>query len=254
MQKEALADYDEAKLARIENVIRLQKTVTQFENMYFAFDPLQRPVFYRRFLEMEFHGTGHLFQKMDSRNVFVLLWIAVHLAHGKIINFNPVLAEVDRDNVENQIRKVGQEVGFINIKHLNSRMLDHFKDQLSRHRFSFVTGTGFQFKIDEKTKALELHFKDIQEDIERAETLLEEISGIAAARIPVEKFRGLEIFFSNLESFYKSHQRLLKGGQSSSQTAPEAQEMGGKNCGVKEKTQEQPAACSFQPLAPLFGS
>ena len=214
MQKEALADYDEEKLARIENVIRLQKTVTQFENMYFAFDPLQHPVFYRRFLEMEFHGTGHLFQKMDSRNVFVLLWIAVHLAHGKIINFNPVLADVERDAIDNRIRKVGQEARFINIRHLNFQMLNHFKEQLGEHRFSFVTGTGFQFKIDEKTKALELHFQDIQEDIERAENLLEEISGIAPAQIPVEKFRRLEIFFLNLESFFKSHQRLLKGNHS----------------------------------------
>ena len=214
MQKEALADYDEEKLARIENVIRLQKTVTQFENMYFAFDPLQHPVFYRKFLEMEFHGTGHLFQKMDSRNVFVLLWIAVHLAHGEVINFNPVLADVRRDDFEKRIRKVGQEAGLINVKHLNLQMMKHFKEQLDQYQFSFVTGTGFQFKIDKKTNALELHYKDIQEDIESAERLLEEIIGIEAAHIPVEKFRGLDVFFSNLESFFKSHHRLLKGNHS----------------------------------------
>ena len=214
MQKEALADYDEEKLARIENVIRLQKTVNQFEEMYFAFDPLQHPVFYRRFLEMEFHGTGHLFQQMDSRNVFVLLWIAVHLAHGEIINFNPVLADVEMETVEDRIRTVGQEAGFINIRHLDLPMLKHFKDQLDQHQFSFVTGTGFQFRIDEKTKALELHFQDIQGNIERTESLLKEINGIAAAHIPVEKFRRLEIFFSSLEAFYKSHQRLLKGSHS----------------------------------------
>ena len=214
MQKEALADYDGEKLARIENVIRLQKTVTRFEDMHFAFDPLQYPVFYRRFLEMEFHGTGHLFKKMDSRNVFVLLWIAVHLASGEIINFNPILADVDMDNVEGRIRKVGQEAGIINTRHLDLQMLGHFKNQLSRHRFSFVAGTGFHFKIDDKTEALELHFQDIQRNIEHAENLLMEVGGVAATDIPVEKFHRLEIFFSNLEAFFKSHQRLLKESDS----------------------------------------
>jgi len=214
MQKEALADYDEKKLAKIENVIKLQKTLFQFEEMHFAFAPLQHPVFYRRFLEMEFHGTGHLFKKMDGRNVFILLWIAVYLARGEIINFNPVLADLEMESVEDRIRKVGQEAGFINIRHLDLQTLRHFKEQLSQNRFSFVAGTGFQFKIDDKTQALELHFQDIQENIERAENLLKEISGLAAVDIPIEKFRRLEIFFSNLEAFFKSHQRLLRESDS----------------------------------------
>ena len=91
MEKESLADYNEVKLSRIENVLRLIRTVEEFEQMYLKFDPLELPQFYRRFLETEFHGTGHLFQRMDSRNIFVLLWIMVSLAQGKIINFNSIL-------------------------------------------------------------------------------------------------------------------------------------------------------------------
>lgn len=214
MQKEALADYNEQKLARIQNVIRLQQTVKHFERMYLVSDPLQHPVFYRRFLEMEFHGTGHLFQKMDSRNVFVLLWLSVHLAHGDIINVNPVLADVQKDSVEERIHKIGKEASFINIRHLGLAMLQHFKDQLRRYHFSFVAGTGFQFKIDENTNALELHFQDIEENIAHAENLLAEVRGLAAADIPLEKFRRLEKFFAGLEAFYQSHQRLLRERES----------------------------------------
>ena len=79
LEKESLADYDDRKLSRIENIIQLVNTIEQFEEMYLKFDPLQLPAFYRKFLDIEFHGTGHLFERLESQHVFILLWIAVNL-------------------------------------------------------------------------------------------------------------------------------------------------------------------------------
>ena len=57
MEKEALADYDNQKLSRIENVINLVHQITHFEDRFLLSDPLQLPILYRKFFNIEFEGT-----------------------------------------------------------------------------------------------------------------------------------------------------------------------------------------------------
>ena len=210
MEKEALADYDERKLDRIENVIRLVNTIEEFEEMYLRLDPLQLPLFYRRFLEVEFHGTGHLFERMDSRNVFVLLWIAVILSQGEIINFNPILADVSTKKIEDQVRKVEQEASSINIERLDLTILRQFRDQLSQEKSSFILGTGFQLSISSKTQVLEIAYKDISRDIEKVASLSKKILTRPISEMPQEELKSLEKLFSDLETFFQSHLRVVK--------------------------------------------
>jgi hypothetical protein len=98
MEKEAMADYDYGKQAEIEEVIHLVNAIETFEENISVWIPFILPAFYRKFLDLEFHGTSHLFRKMESSlNVFVLLWITVNLARGESVNFNPILADVEPD-------------------------------------------------------------------------------------------------------------------------------------------------------------
>ncbi len=108
-EKEILAEYDEALAARIENVAALVRTIAEFEDRHLKSDPLQVPALYRKFLDMEFHGTGHLFERLESRQVFVLLWITVLAARGTTINFNPILAKTEPDQTEAWVGKVAEE-------------------------------------------------------------------------------------------------------------------------------------------------
>ena len=210
MEKEALADYDDRKLDRIENVIRLVNTIEELEKMYLQLDPLQLPLFYRRFLELEFHGTGHLFERMDSQNVFVLLWIAVNLAQGEIINFNPILADAGTREIEDRVKKVEQEASSINIERLDLTILRQFSDQLSREKSSFIMGTGFQLSVSSRKQELEIAYKDISRDIERVTSLSKRILIRPISEIPQEELKSLEKLFSNLETFFQSHLRVLK--------------------------------------------
>lgn len=210
MEKEALADYDKRKLDRIENVIRLVATMEEFEEMYLKLDPLQLPLFYRRFLEMEFHGTGHLFKRMNSRNVFVLLWIAVILAQGEIINFNPILADVDTGEMEERVKKVEEEALSINIEHLDLTILRQFGDQLRQERSSFIMGTGFHLSIFSETEALEIAYKDISRDIDKISALPGKIFSRPVSEIPKEDLKTLEKLFSDLETFFQSHLRIIR--------------------------------------------
>ena len=144
MEKETMADYDDRKLAEIEEVIHLVNAIEKFEEKYLKLDPLYLPAFYRKFLDLEFHGTGHLFERMGSSlNVFVLLWITVNLARGESVNFNPILADVKNEALDKRIRKVQEEAAAINLEQLDLELLDRFNEQLDQDRSSFIMGTGF---------------------------------------------------------------------------------------------------------------
>ncbi len=210
MEKESLADYDDQKLSRIENVIRLVNTIEEFEEMYLQSDPLQLPAFYRKFLDIEFHGTGHIFERMASDHVFTLLWLMVNVARGEIINLNPILADVQRPDVEEQARRVEQETGSINVRYLDHAILREFSRQLYQNGSSFIMGTGFQLRVVPKTQALEIAYTDMDRDIERLESLFRRLEGRRVSDMPVADLRKLERLFSNLESFYQSHIRVLE--------------------------------------------
>ena len=208
MEKECLADYNEEKLSRIENVIKLVEMVELFETMYLREDPLELSVFYRKFLGMEFHGTGHIFERMESPLVFLMLWISVNLARGEIINFNPILSEVEPQKIEEQVKKVAEEANSINTDYLDLATLRQFSKQLYENGTSFIVGTGFQLRVNQSNQALEIAYIDMDENIEKLETLSRKYVGGDISEIPVDVLEELERLFSNMESFYQSHMRL----------------------------------------------
>ncbi|MFC1821215.1 hypothetical protein ACFL9T_00785 [Thermodesulfobacteriota bacterium] len=214
MEKESLADYDERKLASIENVNRLIKIIEEFEKMFQRNDPLHLPIFYRKFLNMEFHGTGHLFERMDSELVFILLWIAVHVVRGEIVNFNPIMREAAPSSSQFELGKVESELRAINRKHLDSKTLNQFSDQLYQHGSAFLVGTGFHFSVNSATQALDIAFIDMDLNIKKLDDLARNFSGHKISEIPKEDLGELERLFANLEGFYQSHQRLIRHGHS----------------------------------------
>ncbi len=208
-EKEALADYDDLKLSKIENVIKLVDTIDKFEEMYLKFDPLQLPALYRKFLEVEFHGTGHIFERIDSQHVFILLWIAVNLAQGEIINYNPILADVDFGVIDERLEKIELETRSINISSLDLPLLEQFRQQLYQNGVSFIVGTGFQIRVDPKTQGLEIAYMDIDKNIDQLKALSRRLAGRFISEIATEELKNLEGLFFHLESFYQSHIALL---------------------------------------------
>ncbi len=209
MEKESLADYDEQKLTRIENIIKLVTVIEDFENMFLKGDPLRLPIFYRKFLDMEFHGTGHLFERMDSELAFILLWITVNVSRGEVINFNPILGDVESSHIDGRVNRVEEEAKVINTSYLDLATLAQLGEQLYETGTSFILGTGFQLKVNERTQALDITYIDLHENIKRLESLNKKFKGHKISEIPIENLTALDILFANLESFYQSHSRLL---------------------------------------------
>ena len=209
MEKETLADYDPEKLSGIERVITLIETVDRFEKAYFREDPLKASEFYRKLLQMEFHGTGRIFERINSELVFLLLWITVHVVKGGVVNFNPILADVEPAEMENQFSKLDEEVPAINVNYLDLHALKRFSEQLYEDQTSFIVGTGFQLRVNPQTQAVDITYIDVDQNIEALENLSEKIAGRPLPEIPLRDLDALEMVFGNLEGFFQSHLKLI---------------------------------------------
>jgi len=209
MEKETLADYDPEKLAGIERVIILIETVDRFERAYFREDPLKASEFYRKLLQLEFHGTGRVFERIDSELVFLLLWITVHVVKGGVVNFNPILAEAEPAEMENQFNKLDEEVPAIHVNYLDLQALKRFSEQLHDDLTSFIVGTGFQLRVNPQTQAVDITYIDMDQNIEALENISERIAGRPLSGIPLQDLDDLERVFGNLEGFFRSHLKLI---------------------------------------------
>ncbi len=214
MEKETLADYDDLKLEKIENVIRLVNTVDRFEQIYLKSDPLEVPAFYRKILDKEFHGTSYIFERMDGFLVFVLLSITANLSRGEIIDFNPLLEGVAAAEIVDKVKRIEHEARGINVRYINFEVLQQLGEQLYGHGVSFILGTGFQIRLDRENQTLKIAYIDVDETIGQLASLSSEIAGRPVSDISVEKLRFLEDVFSNLESFYQSHLRFVDATKS----------------------------------------
>ncbi len=210
MEKEVLADYDQGRVARIENVVSLIDTIEEFEGRYFGSDPLQVPAFYRKFLDIEFHGTGHLLERMQARQAFILLWITVLVARGGIVNFNPILSGIQPDELIAWVRKMETEVDAINLRYLEWATLQDLGRQVYDHGTAFVAGTGFQLRRNPRTQALEVACLDMDRRLAELAALTRKMAGRPRSLLVSEELEALEHLFAGLESFYQSHLRHLQ--------------------------------------------
>jgi hypothetical protein len=209
MEKEVLADYDQEKLKKVERVIALVQIIDRHEAMFFQDDSLKASAFYRKLLDTEFHGTGRIFERLDSELVFVLLWITVHVLRGEVINFNPILSGVAREEIGAHLDALNEEVTAINPHYLSLAALSRFSKQLYEDETSFVVGTGFQLKVNRETQAIDISHIDMYTNIQALESLCRRNAGKKIAQISPQELDQLDRLFGDVEGFYQSHLKLM---------------------------------------------
>jgi len=211
MELDVVANYDRKKRWEIDGIIDLVKIVDRFRNKFLKDDPLQSPVIYRKFLNIEFHGTGQLFETMDSQLAFILLWLTVIVSQGDIINFNPVLEDSKDPDIERRIKRVEEDIRAINRDKLDIDTLRQFGRELYDNRSAFFVNTGFRFVINKETQSLYIHHIDLDEKIDQFELLAKGFSGRKISALKVTELEEMEKIFADLEDFYLSHKRLVSG-------------------------------------------
>ena len=216
MEKEALADYDPKKIARVDNVIKLIDTIAHFERRFLKGDPFELASFYRKLLNVEFHGTGRIFSRLNSKLIFVFVWLTSNVLQNEgIINLNPMLARLVPEQIDEYVNKIEKEGNKIKIDYLDLPFLRTLAEQLHDNRTTFIVGTGFQLHIQSDPPSVELDYVDLDRDIERLSSMLKTLASTRLAEWPIQRLKELEELFFDLESFYQSHRTLLSHGTSS---------------------------------------
>jgi hypothetical protein len=209
MERESLADYEKRKLSEIESVTHLVNIINEYERIHFKDDPLKASIFYRKFLNIEFHGTVRIFGRLKSELVFLILWMVVHVSRGDVINFNPLLADIEGNAVDEYVRKLEEELTGINSKYLGPEALKRFSDQLYEDRSSFILGTGFQLRVDEETQGIEVCHVDTGDNIRELEILSSQFPMKNLSDVPPGQLEELDQLFRNLEGFHQSYLKLI---------------------------------------------
>lgn len=222
MERDVIANYDNKKIWEIDGIIDLVRILDRFRNKFLKDDPLQSPVIYRKFLNTEFHGTGQIFESMDSQLVFILLWLAVNVSRGDIINFNPILDSTENPDIERRINRVEEDIRAINRDKLDIEAMRLFSSELYENNSAFYINTGFRFMVNRETQSLDVHHIALDEKIDQFELLANNFSGRRISELKDTELEEMERIFADLEDFYLSHRRFLSRYGSESGT-PERQ-------------------------------
>jgi hypothetical protein len=202
-QKEVICDYQPDKLEHLEEVLQLAGIASQFKQQFMGDYIFGHSYFFRQFLDSEFHGTGHLFPKLGTRAGFILLWIAVNSSERHIVNFNPMLAGIPQDRQQQRITKIKEVLVRIPLEMLHPGFFDEIKQALVENRPAFVFDSGIRMINNPETRAVDISFVDVNENIEQIEGLLTHFESQKLRGISLKNLQEIERLFSELESFHR---------------------------------------------------
>jgi hypothetical protein len=208
-QREVLCDYDQSKLQKLSAVLTLSRIAEDFQKR-FTEDPISRqPFFFRQFLNTEFHGTGHLFPQLGPQAGFVLLWVTVMAAERHIINFNPMLSRVPSDRLEARTDKIREALLRISVERLQREFFDEIRLALAETDNAFVFDTGLRLTNNPETRAIDVSFVDIDENLQHVEVLLSHLETQKFRGTSLKNLQDMERLFAELQSL---HQVLQQKG------------------------------------------
>ena len=200
-EKEVICDYQSEKLFQLEDALELARIAGDFKRRFLGDYIFGQSYFFRQFLDVEFHGTGHLFPKLGARAGFILLWITVNASKRHIINFNPMLAGIPHDRREQRIAKIRQALLRIPIEQLRPGLYEEMKRTLEEAQPAFIFDTGIRMVNNPQTRALDVSFVDLTENMQQLDVLLSQLESQELKGISLKSLQDMERLFSEIESF-----------------------------------------------------
>lgn len=210
-EREVLCDYDPGRVAGIEQVLQLARIVDRFRSRDLDSSIPRQTFFFRQFLQTEFHGTGHLFPSLGPELGFKLLWVTVQVSPHRIVNFNPLLAPIPLEKKPARLGKIKEALRSLPVERMREEELDEIRRKLLSGQSTFLLNTGLRLHQNPTTKATEVSFVDVQENIELMEELLGRFETLKLHALSLKEVTDLERLFSEISS-YKNY--LIEEGHS----------------------------------------
>ncbi|MCG6919320.1 MAG: hypothetical protein LJE89_17460 [Deltaproteobacteria bacterium] len=205
-QKEALADYRPEKLEHIEQVLELIRITNEFKERFYERELFSRPYFFRKLLNCQFHGTGHIFPLLGTRAGFILLWITISGSPGSVINFNPLISYEHHDNAE-RLARVKKALESLAPEQLHFDFLNGIQRTLSQGRPAFIFHSGIQLRHNPVSQATEVVFIDAEDNLRKVELILQSARDQLIPEIAVSELREADRLFGELHTY---HDHLLR--------------------------------------------
>ncbi len=206
-QKEALAHYSSNKLEQIDQVLELINITNEFKERFYEREPFSRPYFFRKLLNCQFHGTGHIFPMLGTRAGFILLWITISASPGNVINFNPLLS-YERHDSEERLAKVREGLEALVPEQLHFNYLTSIRKTLSQGLPAFIFTSGIQLRYNARNQTTEVIFIDVMDNLRKMEPMLQSIRDRLVPEIPISELRKTDRLFRELHSYHEHLQRL----------------------------------------------
>ena len=191
-QKEALADYDSRKLARIQSVVDLISQLKKFVSRHYPGSSTARPYFFRVLLSCEFHGTGRLFPGLGTAAGVILLWICVHTSRNRLINFNTLIDLDDPMEVERRVDKLCAALLELTPEKLSPTWLNGLLQTMDQKGEAYLYGSGLYLNEDPTNRALTPRFIDPDFQLDRLEKELEQCEGLPLSEAPQSRLRAMD--------------------------------------------------------------
>ena len=201
-EKEVVCDYEPEQLLHLDEALDLARTAERFKRQFLESYIFGRSYFFRRFLDTEFHGTGHLFPTLGTGAGFVLFWIAVNSADRWILNFNPMLSNIPRDRRENRTVKIRESLLKIPLERLHPSFFDDIRKTLFQGRPAFIFDSGIRLTVNSELRVLQVFFVDVEEDLRDAGVLLTHFESQKLRGLSIKDLQEMERCFSELQSFH----------------------------------------------------
>jgi len=206
-QKEALADYSSEKLEQIDQVLELIRITSEFKEHFYQSKPFSRPYFFRKLLNCQFHGTGHIFPLLGTRAGFVLLWITISASPGNTINFNP-LVSYERYDSEDRLARVRKALEALEPEQLHFNYLTGIQKTLSQDRLAFIFNSGIQLRHNPVNQATEVIFVDVVDNLKKMDLLLDSTRDRLIPEMPVSELKEMDRLFRELHSYHEHLQQF----------------------------------------------
>ena len=200
-EKEALAGFDPLKLERIGQVIELVRQVRRFVEHFYAGDSSVRPYFFRALLTCELHGSGRLLPSLGTAASFTLLWICVHLSEKHLINFNPLLASGDEDELGVRLAKLRRALLAFSPQELPPEQLGRLRRGLAAGGEAYLGDSGIYLTLDPATGALVPRFMDPHQELTRLSQLVSLTQSQPLAQAPARRLEEMDRCCYELERF-----------------------------------------------------
>ncbi|ROQ90833.1 hypothetical protein [Desulfosoma caldarium] len=210
-EREVFCDYDPDKLRQVEQVLQLASMVDRFRSHLHDSSIPRQTFFFRQFLQTEFHGTGHLFPSLGPKCGLKLLWVTVQVSPHRIVNFNPLLAAVPPGKMALRLEKIRQALEKLPVETMPWKELDGLRKTLLKGKPIFLHNSGLRLTYNAATKAIDVSYVDVQENVELIEKLLSKFESCKLKEVSLQEVTQLERLFSEISSY---KQYLYEEGRS----------------------------------------